>query len=122
MISDSDLKVEYMRGSGPGGQHRNKTESACRITHLPTGTTAYCDERSQKQSYRSARQEIELRIQELANQRKAEERKARRDEAIKPSATVRTYNYSRGTVKDHRTGKVASIKDVVEKGKIDLLK
>lgn len=118
----TDLKIEYMRGSGPGGQHRNKTESACRITHIPSGIQAYADERSQKHSLKSAMQELESRIADAKSGVKAAAKKARRDEAIKPSATVRTYNMSRGVVKDHRTGKTASVKDVLGKGMIDLLK
>lgn len=53
-FNKSDCKVETMRGTGPGGQHRNKTDSAVRITHLPTGVSAYCDERSQAVSKRKA--------------------------------------------------------------------
>lgn len=122
MLDKSEIKIEYMRGTGPGGQHRNKTESACRITHLPSGLAAYADERSRKHSYRSALAELERRIENAKADRIAADKKARRDEAIKPQGNIRTYHYPRGTVKDHRTGKVASIKDVVGKGRLDLLR
>lgn len=121
-MDKSDLKIEYMRGTGPGGQHRNKTESACRVTHIPTGIQAYADQRSQKQSLRMALTELEQRLEDLAAERLAKQRKDRRQEAIKPQATARTYNFCRGTVKDHRTGKTAPLKEVMGKGRIDLLR
>jgi len=120
-INRADLRIETMRGTGPGGQHRNKTDSAVRVTHIPTGVTAYADERSQKHSRRKAMSDLEEKLEQMVFDRRAAERKARRDEAIKPQANLRTYNFLRGTVKDHRSGKVASIKDVLGKGRIDLL-
>ena len=121
-INKNELKVEYMRGKGPGGQHKNKTDSACRITHIPTGLRSYADERSQKHSYRKALEDLEKKIQSLKDEKKALAKKEKRDKAIKENERIRTYDYSRGIVTDHRTGKTASIKNVVEKGKIDLLK
>lgn len=122
MLPKTDLKIEYMRGQGPGGQHRNKTDSACRLTHIPTGIVAYADTRSQPQSYKKALRELERRIKEAKDVEKAAGKKARRDKAIQPQAAVRTYDYSRGVVTDHRSGKTASIKDVIKKGKLDKLK
>ncbi len=121
-MNKSDLKIEYMRGSGPGGQHRNKTESACRVTHIPTGTQAYADERSQKTSLRMAMKELELRLKEAKAEQKADAKKARRDEAIQPKKYIRTYDFKRMVAKDHRTGKEAPLKEVMGKGRIDLLK
>lgn len=121
-MKTEDLKIEYMRGQGPGGQHKNKTNSACRITHLPTGLQAYADERDQSHSRRKAMEELERRLEDAKAEKLAAERKARRDEAIKPKGNVRTYNFCRGTVKDHRTGKVAPIKEVMGKGRIELLR
>lgn len=121
-MNRDELKIEYMRGKGPGGQHRNKTNSACKITHIPTGITAYCDERDQKTSLRKATEEMQRRLKEAKAAAKASERKERRDEAIKPQATARTYDFKRGIVKDHRTGKEASVKDVLFKGRIELLR
>lgn len=121
-IPKTDLKIEYMRGSGPGGQHRNKTESACRVTHVPSGISAYADERQQKTSLRKAMKELESRIAEAKSDVKAQEKKARRDKAIQPKKYIRTYDFKRGVVKDHRTGKEAPVKEVMGKGRIDLLK
>lgn len=122
-IKQEDLRIETMRGTGPGGQHRNKTDSAVRITHLPSGVSAYADERSQTDSKRKALAELRRRLASLKAQRKAERRKRIRDVKVKqPQAAIRTYNFCRGVVKDHRTGKTASTKDVVGKGRIDLLR
>ena len=117
-----EFKFEYMRGTGPGGQHKNKTNSACRVTHVPTGLTAYADERSQSHSRKAAVAELQARIKGAAEEKKAAAKKEKRDEAIQPQATIRTYNYCRGVVKDHRTGKTASIKDVMGKGNIEKLR
>ena len=121
-IPKTDLRIETMRGQGNGGQHRNKTDSACRITHLPTGLTAYADERSQHHSRKAAMATLRQRLREMKQARRAEKKKARRDHAIHNMRTVRTYDFKASRVKDHRTGKSASIKDVLDKGKIELLR
>jgi len=110
-----------MRGQGPGGQHRNKTDSACRITHIPTGISAYCDERSQQSSKRKAMKELEKRLSNRKHEAQAEEKKANRDYAIHNTKTIRTYDFKSQTVTDHRTKKTARLKEVLFKGKIDLL-
>jgi protein subunit release factor A len=69
-----------------------------------------------------ATEELETRIKKAKKDAAAAKKKARRDVAIHDHTVIRTYNYSRGTVLDHRSGKQATIKNVVEKGKIDLLK
>ena len=120
-IPKTELRIETMRGTGPGGQHRNKTDSACRITHIPTGVSAYADERSQKHSKRKAMSELVRKLRDQAKQERARQRKDRRDKAIQPARAIRTYDYSRGLVTDHRSGKSASIKDVLGKGKIELV-
>lgn len=114
--------MEYMRGTGPGGQNRNKIESACRITDHATGITAYADCRTREASYRSALAELEKRIREAKAAVLARDRKARRDVAIHDHTVVRTYNYSRDEVKDHRTGKTAPIKEILEKAKLERLR
>lgn len=114
----SEYRIEFMRGTGPGGQHRNKTDSACRVTHIATGITAYADERSQHTSKRKAMKEVQKRIRDAKNEQVAASQKAERDRKIAPGGTptIRTYHFPRNTVKDHRTGKAASIKEVMEKG------
>lgn len=120
-LPKSEIKIETMRGTGPGGQHRNKTDSAVRITHIPTGLSAYADERSQSHSKKAAMAALVAAIENQRAAERAANKKARRDHAIHNTATIRTYNYDRGLVKDHRTGKTASIKDVLGKGKFELL-
>jgi peptide chain release factor 1 len=117
-----DVKIETKVGDGPGGQHRNKTESCVVVTHLSTGIKVKIDERNQHQSRRKALKELEKRVEEHIEDQRAIKRKHRRDRVIKERNRVRTYDYSRGVVTDHRTGKIASIKDILEKGKIGKLR
>lgn len=121
-MNKSDLKIEYMRGTGPGGQHRNKTSSACRITHIPTGISAYADERSQKHSKKKAMADLKQKLQDVVDEQRAARKKSRRDHLIHNMETIRTYDFKRSRVKDHRTKKEASLKDVLTKGKIELLR
>lgn len=120
-FNKKDLKFEYTQGKGPGGQHRSRTSSCVKITHIPTGITAMEDGRDQHHNKKMALLKLEARLQSLKEEQKAQAKKDYRDYKIHNSSIIRTYNYSRGTVKDHRSGKTASIKEVVGKGRIDLL-
>jgi peptide chain release factor 1 len=111
-----------MRGTGPGGQNRNKIESACRIHDHATGISAYADCRTREASYRMALAELEKRIAQAKADAQAKVRKDRRDVAIHDHTIVRTYNFSRGLVKDHRSGKEATVKEILGKGRLDLLR
>jgi peptide chain release factor 1 len=122
MLQQKDLKIERITGSGPGGQHRNKTASCVRVTHIPTKITVTIDGRNQHQNLKEALKELEKRLLELKEKQQAEIKKIRRDLAIKESETIRTYNFQRGTVKDHRTGKIGSIKEILIKGNLDKLR
>lgn len=117
-----DVRIEFLKGTGPGGQHKNKVESACRVTHLPTGLQAYVDTRSQHQSKKKALKELQKRFRQMQDDKKAEQKKSRRDHAIRNTETIRTYDFSRGVVKDHRSGKTASLKNILQKGRLDLLR
>lgn len=121
VIDPKDVRIETMRGTGPGGQNRNKRETTVRATHIPTGISAYADGRNQGQNKKKAMAVLAERVAAAATLKRSRERKARRDQAIHDTTTIRTYNFSRGTVKDHRTGAVASIKEVLGKGRFDLL-
>jgi len=122
MLNKKDLIIETTKGQGPGGQHKNKTDSTVKITHIPTGIVVVVNGRKQGQNKKKALKEIENRLAELNQEEKAKKKKERRDHAIKNEERIRTYDYSRGLVTDHRTGKTATIKDVVGKGKLDLLR
>ena len=121
MINKKDIKIEYTRGKGPGGQHKNKTSSCVKVTHVPTGVSVTIDGRYQAKNKKVALQELEKRLDEKKQQDKADLKKSMRDKKIKERDIIRTYNYPRDTVKDHRTGKTASIKEIMEKGRLDLL-
>lgn len=121
-LPKKDLKIEYMRGSGPGGQRKNKKSTACRITHKPTGISAYADERSQSHSKKKALAELEKRIEEEKTNKIARDKKQRRDDKIKNSEIIRTYDYKNKVVKDHRTGKRARLEDIIKDARIDLFR
>jgi len=91
-IPKADLRIETMRGTGQGGQHRNKTSSAVRITHTPTGITAYADERSQHHSRKIAMKTLKTRLRQHNQRLKDEKKKARRDWAVHNTPTIRTLD------------------------------
>lgn len=116
-----DIRIEVMRGKGPGGMHKNKTSSMVRATHIPTGVSIAIDGRNQHQNKRRALKLLKKKLQQIKQQELADQKKAQRDQKIHERDIVRTYNFPRHTVKDHRTGKIASIEKVLKKGRLDLL-
>ena len=106
VIDEADLKVDTMRSSGAGGQHVNKTESAIRITHLPTGVVvAVQEERSQHRNRAKAMALLRSRILDAQNQRANDERAQERRAQVGSgdrSQRIRTYNFPQGRVTDHR--------------------
>ena len=107
-INPADLQVDTFRSSGAGGQHVNKTESAIRITHLPTGTVVECqDERSQHKNRDRAMKILVSRLSEEERRKQTEEFAAERKSQVGTgdrSERIRTYNYPQGRVTDHRIG------------------
>ena len=105
-VKDSDLKVDSFCSSGPGGQSVNTTYSAIRITHLPTGVVAQCqDQKSKLKNYDKALSVLRSRIYEIELQKKLEADAEQRKNLVSSSdrsAKIRTYNYSQGRVTDHR--------------------
>jgi peptide chain release factor 1 len=104
-----DVKKDTFRASGAGGQHVNKTESAVRLTHLPTLTVVECqDGRSQHKNYEKALQVLRSRLYQAEVERLDKERADKRKSLVSTgdrSAKIRTYNYPQGRITDHRIGK-----------------
>jgi peptide chain release factor 1 len=107
-IRDADIKMDTFRSSGAGGQHVNKTESAVRLTHIPTGVVVECQEgRSQHSNRDIAMKMLRSRIYEAAVRKHEEAIASQRKSLVSTgdrSAKIRTYNYPQGRVTDHRIG------------------
>ena len=122
-IDPKDLKIDTFRSSGAGGQHINKTESAIRITHIPTGTVVECqDERSQYKNKDKAMRVLRSRLLEAERERRHEEVAADRKNQVGTgdrSERIRTYNYPQGRVTDHRIGLTLYKIDDILSGSLD---
>jgi peptide chain release factor 1 len=107
-IRPEELKIETMRAGGHGGQHVNKTESAVRITHIPTGIVVTCqNERSQHQNKATALKILRAKLFELAQREQSEKVQQERRSQVgtgERSEKIRTYNYPQNRVTDHRVG------------------
>lgn len=118
-----NCKIEYTRGKKKcGGRHRNSRECAVRITHLPTGISAFVDGRDQAKNKALAIKELEKRLKQAKQDELSKKKKEERDRKIKETPIIRTYDYKKGIVKDHRSKRKAALKDVLLKGDLDLLK
>ncbi len=119
VIRPEDIRIDTMRSSGPGGQNVNKTESAVRITHLPTGLMVVAMEKSQHQNKRTAMAVLRSRLYDLERQKVDDARAAQRKGQIGSgdrSQRIRTYNFSQGRVTDHRINLTLHKLDAVLEG------
>ena len=119
-INPSDLRIDTYRASGAGGQHVNRTESAVRITHLPTGVVAACQEgKSQIENRETAMKMLRSKIWEMEQQKKAQELSSLRKGQVGTgdrSEKIRTYNYPQNRITDHRVGLTINQLDIIMMG------
>jgi len=124
-INPSDLRVDTFRASGAGGQHVNKTDSAIRLTHLPTGTVVECqDERSQHKNRARAMSLLQARIYDAEKQKQEKEQAAERKSLVGSgdrSERIRTYNYPQGRITDHRINLTLYKLDDVMQGHLEYI-
>lgn len=125
-VVDADLKIDTYRASGAGGQHVNKTESAIRVTHIPTGIVVTCqDETSQHKNKASALKVLRSRLLASEQEKLAKKRAAARRDMVSTgdrSAKIRTYNFPQGRITDHRINFTAyNLEGVMDGEIIDII-
>jgi len=122
-ISDNDLRIDVFRSSGPGGQSVNTTDSAVRVTHLPSGIVVSCqNQKSQLQNKEQALRILRSRLLAAAEEAAhAQEADARRSQVrtVDRSERIRTYNFAENRISDHRIGFKAYNLDAVLDGALD---
>ncbi len=122
-IDNSDLRIDTFRASGAGGQHVNKTDSAIRITHIPTGIVVECqDERSQHKNKARAMSLLSARMLDQERQKQMDEQAATRRNLVGSgdrSERIRTYNFPQGRVTDHRINLTLYKLDEMMQGNVD---
>lgn len=122
-IPTADIDVEWFSGTGSGGQHRNKTQNCCRLTHTPTGMTATAQCRKRTQSYNQALEQLTQKVKTLMREQDtASLTSFRRVQAGsgQRSDKIRTYRFQEDVVKDHQSGRSAKLSHIL-KGRFDLL-
>lgn len=126
-LLEKDLVIATMRGTGPGGQRKNRRETCVRITHIPTGLQAVVDERDQQTSKRKALEILTDRVLEHQQNQNNSNYNISQKEQLgnggRGGNKIRTYNFIKSFVKNHANGKeTKNIKGVLEKGEFDLIK
>ena len=117
-----DIRIDTMRASGAGGQHVNTTDSAVRITHVPSGIMVVSAEKSQHRNREIAMQVLRTRLYDLERRKQAEARAAERKGQVGSgdrSERIRTYNFPQGRLTDHRINLTLYKLDAVMQGELD---
>lgn len=118
-VPESELKIEWYSGSGAGGQHRNKHQNSCRITHIPTGIVATSQTRERRSSYQNALQEINSRVDAQLvskyNKNVAMMKRDQRGSGMRGDK-IRTYRFQDDKVIDHQTNKTSKCSVVMNGG------
>ncbi len=123
-IPQNELKIQQTKGSGPGGQNKNKVSNACRMTHIPTGMVVFIDGRDFQQNHKRAFKILSARVQFLRDSKNAEEYGNYRHQQVgtrRRGNKIRTYNFKNRRVVDHRLNKKTSQVEAVMNGRFDLL-
>jgi len=121
-MKNEDLKITTTCGSGPGGQHRNRTESCVTVEHIPTGLKEKCEDTpSQHRNLKIAKERLSKKLNSLKDDNKRKAKDELRNSILQKMERIKTYNFKTNTVKDHRTGKVANLQKILD-GNLDLLK
>jgi peptide chain release factor 1 len=125
-VREQDIRIDTYRSSGAGGQHVNKTDSAVRITHLPTNIVVTSSEKSQHENRRRAMEQLKIRLYEREREMKDTARAAARKSQVGSgdrSERIRTYNFPQGRITDHRVEglTVYNLPEVLEGGVDELL-
>jgi peptide chain release factor 1 len=122
-INERDLKIEWYSGTGAGGQHRNKHQNSCRLTHVPSGTVVTAQCRSRENSYQQALAEIQKRVDNnfmtCYHSKVNEDRREQVGSGMRGDK-IRTYRFQDDRVQDHKSMNEASVKKVMN-GNFDLL-
>ena len=122
VVDPNDIRIDTMRSSGAGGQHVNTTDSAVRITHIPSGIVMTSSEKSQHRNREIAMQVLKTRLFDMERQRVDSERSANRAAQVGSgdrSERIRTYNFPQGRMTDHRIGLTLYKLDQIMTGDLD---
>lgn len=123
-LNNDDLEIQITKGSGPGGQNKNKVSTAVRMIHRPTGISVFIDGRSQSQNKKRAHQILENRVSLFEEAKDLAEKNSKRHAQLGDrcrSGKIRTYNFKKQRVVDHRRGTKTSKIEAVMNGRFDLL-
>ena len=123
-LNNDDIEIQITKGSGPGGQNKNKVSTAVRMIHHPTKTSVFIDGRSQAQNKKRARQILEQKVGMIYQVAERASQNADRHGQLgdrRRSGKIRTYNFKKQRVVDHRSGTKTSRIDEVMNGRFDLL-